>query len=232
MADHFAGPRRRQRMCKHWVEAGDLAVCWLVLAIATRFSSDGNYYPIVVIQEAGSTGLDHRALVQEGSRATWLTRPRSRFASSLTRQDDKIDGEGLRGRAGVKRGEPRVCSMVRVPMPEDEDRRRICRERQTLIAERIRCQSDQRSAVSQGIGDTSRCGGIDAERWRRFARAADGAGREHEGANRTRAGSARIAARPDRGDRGRTRRDVGEAGRGRDGPERPGRPRPCRSRWT
>src|SRR5271169_4927580 len=25
-----------------------------------------------------------------------------------------------------KRGEPRVCSMVRVPTPQDEDRRRIC----------------------------------------------------------------------------------------------------------
>src|SRR5437588_403760 len=36
-----------------------------------------------------------------------------------------------------KRGEPRVCAMVAVPSPEEEDRRRLCRERQTLIAERI-----------------------------------------------------------------------------------------------
>src|ERR1700693_2940359 len=36
-----------------------------------------------------------------------------------------------------KRGEPRVCSMVRAPTPEDEDRRRICRERKVLIMERV-----------------------------------------------------------------------------------------------
>jgi transposase len=36
------------------------------------------------------------------------------------------------------RGEPRVCSMVRVPTIEDEDRRRIGRERQVLVEERKR----------------------------------------------------------------------------------------------
>ena len=36
-----------------------------------------------------------------------------------------------------ERGEPRVCSMVRAPTPEDEDRRRICRERKVLIMERV-----------------------------------------------------------------------------------------------
>jgi transposase len=36
-----------------------------------------------------------------------------------------------------KRGEPRVCSMVVPPNPAEEDRRRIARERRTLIKERI-----------------------------------------------------------------------------------------------
>ena len=36
-----------------------------------------------------------------------------------------------------KRGEPRVCSMVQAPTPEDEDYRRICRERKVLIMERV-----------------------------------------------------------------------------------------------
>jgi transposase len=35
-----------------------------------------------------------------------------------------------------KRGEPRVCAMAVAPSPEEEDRRRLCRERRTLIAER------------------------------------------------------------------------------------------------
>jgi transposase len=37
-----------------------------------------------------------------------------------------------------KRGEPRVCAMVRVPSPQEEDRRRICRERKTPVGERTR----------------------------------------------------------------------------------------------
>ena len=36
-----------------------------------------------------------------------------------------------------KRGEPRVCSMVKAPTPEEEDRRRLCRERTVLTAERV-----------------------------------------------------------------------------------------------
>jgi len=39
--------------------------------------------------------------------------------------------------SSYKRGEPRVCSMVRLPTPEDEDRRRLCRERKVLIMERV-----------------------------------------------------------------------------------------------
>jgi transposase len=49
-----------------------------------------------------------------------------------------IDGEMLvRTLMASKRGEPRVCSMVVVPSPEAEDRRRVSRERCTLVKERI-----------------------------------------------------------------------------------------------
>ena len=37
-----------------------------------------------------------------------------------------------------KRGEPRVCSIARAPTPQEEDRRRVCRERRTLVGERVR----------------------------------------------------------------------------------------------
>jgi transposase len=53
-----------------------------------------------------------------------------------------------------KRGEPRVCSMARAPTPEEEDRRRICRERKALIAERMRRVNRIKGLLfSQGIGD-------------------------------------------------------------------------------
>jgi hypothetical protein len=52
---------------------------------------------------------------------------------------DNIDGEALaRALPAYKRGEPRVCAMVKAPAPEEEDRRRLCRERKVLTAERVR----------------------------------------------------------------------------------------------
>src|SRR6202165_3618181 len=56
----------------------------------------------------------------ELSRSTWLV-------TSLS------PGKGER----MSNGEPRVCAMVVAPSPEEEDRRRLCRERRTLIDERI-----------------------------------------------------------------------------------------------
>ena len=55
------------------------------------------------------------------------------------RKTDRIDGETLlRALLAHKSAvNPRVCSMVRAPTPEDEDRRRVCRERKVLIMERV-----------------------------------------------------------------------------------------------
>ena len=88
----------------------------------------GKPFPIVVIQEAGLDGFwIHRVLLSEGieshvvDAASIATSRRRRRAKT-----DRIDGETLlRALLAHKRGEPRVCSMVRAPTPEDEDRRRI-----------------------------------------------------------------------------------------------------------
>ena len=53
-----------------------------------------------------------------------------------------------------KRGEPRVCSMVRPPTPEAEDERRICRERADLVEERVRHVNRIKGLLfSQGVRD-------------------------------------------------------------------------------
>jgi transposase len=44
----------------------------------------------------------------------------------------------LRTLLAYMRGDPRVCAMVRAPTPENEDRRRVSRERKALTNERIR----------------------------------------------------------------------------------------------
>jgi len=51
----------------------------------------------------------------------------------------EIDGETLvRALLAYKRGEPRVCAMVKPPTPGEHDRRHLCRERKALTAERVR----------------------------------------------------------------------------------------------
>jgi transposase len=152
-------PGGGQRMSKHWVEAGDLA------GLLARFwairdkvlARTGKSYPIVVIQEAGLDGFwIHRSLVKEGIESHVVDAASIAVSRRRRRaKTDKIDGEGLlRALLAFKRGEPRVCSMVRVPTPQDEDRRRICRERKTLTAERIRHVNRIKGLLfSQGIGD-------------------------------------------------------------------------------
>jgi transposase len=60
----------------------------------------------------------------------------------------------VRALLAYKRGEPRVCAMVKAPTPEEEDRRRICRERKVLIAERV-CHVNRIKGLlfCQGITD-------------------------------------------------------------------------------
>ena len=152
-------PGGGQKMSKHSVEAGDLAgLLARFWAIRDKVSArTGISYPIIVIQEAGLDGFwIHRALEKEGIESHVVDAASIAVSRRRRRaKTDKIDGEGqLRTLLAFKRGEPRVCSMVRVPTPQDEDRRRICRERKTLLAERIRHVNRIKGLLfSQGIGD-------------------------------------------------------------------------------
>jgi transposase len=68
---------------------------------------------------------------------------------------DAIDGETLlRTLLAWARGERRVCAMVRPPSSEEEDRRRLVRERGTLLKERIQHTNRIRGLLAgQGITD-------------------------------------------------------------------------------
>jgi transposase len=135
-------PGGGEKMSKHSVASGDVA------GLLERFAQlsqkartrTGRIFPIVVIQEAGLDGLwIHRTLENEGIESH-VVDPASIATSRRRRRakTDKIDGEALvRALLAYKRGEPRVCAMVRPPTPEQEDRRRISRERKTLTAERV-----------------------------------------------------------------------------------------------
>ena len=73
---------------------------------------------------------------------------------------DAIDGETLlRTLMAWQRGEPRVCAMTVPPSPIEEDRRRISRERATLLRERIRHTNRIRGLLfgPRGSPTTIRC---------------------------------------------------------------------------
>ena len=135
-------PGGSEKMSKHSVPAGD--ICALLARFSElrqkAFTRTGKSFPIIVIQEAGLDGFwIHRVLQNEGIESH-VVDPASIATSRRHRRakTDRIDGETLlRTLLAYKRGEPRVCAMVKAPTPEEEDRRRLCRERKVLIAERV-----------------------------------------------------------------------------------------------
>ena len=152
-------PSKGEKMSKHSVDSGDVAglLNYFAKLRAKAQARTGKSFPVIVIQEAGLDGFwIHRVLEQEGieshvvDAASVLTSRRRRKAKT-----DRIDGEALlRTLLAHKRGEPRVCAMVRPPSPEEEDRRRLGRERKTLVAERIAHVNRIKGLLfAQGIAD-------------------------------------------------------------------------------
>ena len=136
-------PGSGERMSRHTIRAGDVA------GLFERFAQlrvkakrrAGQDFAIIVIQEAGLDGFwIHRVLQEEGIESH-VVDPASIATSRRRRRakTDKIDGESLvRALLAYKRGEPRVCAMVRAPSVAEEDQRRLNRERSVLMGERTR----------------------------------------------------------------------------------------------
>jgi transposase len=110
---------------------------------------------LICIQEAGLDGFWlHRLLEGDGVRslvvdAASIPVPRRRRRAKT----DSIDGETLvRCLAAWLRGETKACSIVAPPSPEEEDRRRLVREREWLVA--------QRTAETNRIGGLLKAQGI------------------------------------------------------------------------
>jgi transposase len=130
-----------EKMSRHSVQAGDLGrvtelLCRQRAKAEKRASAPGR---LVTIYEAGLDGFWlHRWLCAQAIEshvvdAASIAAPRRKRRA----KSDGIDGETLlRTLAAWRRCEPRVCSMVVPPTPEEEDRRRVGRERERLVNER------------------------------------------------------------------------------------------------
>ena len=136
-------PGGGEKMSKHSVPGGDFAGLMERLVQLQKKAKlrTGQSFRVIVVQEAGLDGFWlHRALQNEGIESH-VVDPASIATSRRRRRakTDKIDGETLvRTLLAYKRGEPRVCAMVKAPTPDEEDRRHLCRERKALTAERAR----------------------------------------------------------------------------------------------
>jgi transposase len=148
-----------EKMSKHMVAAGNATALLALLGQRRRQAEEraGGPVRVVAITEAGLDGFWlHRLLEANGIEshvvdAASVAVPRRRRRG----KSDGIDGETLlRTLLAWRRGEPRVCSMVRPPSPQEEDRRRVVRERAVLIRERIALTNRIGGLLmSQGVTD-------------------------------------------------------------------------------
>ena len=152
-------PGSGEKMSKHSVRGGNIVELLQQLETLKdkALARTSRRFPVIVIQEAGLDGFwIDRVLQREGieshvvDAASILVSRRRRRAKT-----DKIDGETLvRTLLAFKRGEPRVCAMVKPPTPEDEDRRRLSRERKTLVTERVMHVNRIKGLLfAQGVSD-------------------------------------------------------------------------------
>ena len=145
------------KMSKHTVAGGDGdALLALLRRLAAKaLARVGKPVNIVSIHEAGLDGFSVHRLLEKNGVASYVVDPASIAVPRRARRakTDSIDGETLlRTLLAWQRGEPRVCSMVVPPTPEEEDRRRISRERKVLLEERIKHVNRIKGLLaSQGI---------------------------------------------------------------------------------
>jgi transposase len=135
-------PGAREKMSKHFVPAGDIGKLLVRLrSLQERVQAQRKQLPpLVVIQEAGLEGFwIHRVLTENGIESH-VVDPASIATSRRRRRakTDKLDGDTLvRTLLAYKRGEPRVCAMVRAPTPEEEDTHVVrLNSKETKIARR------------------------------------------------------------------------------------------------
>lgn len=141
------------------VTAADIAA---LLGLLARLKAQAERYchapvRIISIYEAGLDGFWVHRLLQANGVESLVVDAASIAVDRRSRRvkTDRIDVEKLlRTLMGWARGERRICSMVRPPSPEEEDERRLTRERETLVTERVRHVNRLKGLLAtQGVFD-------------------------------------------------------------------------------
>src|ERR1700752_3628507 len=107
---------------------------------------------IVVAYEAGRDGFWLARWLRTRGIEAYVIHPTSVAVSREHRRakTDRLDTELLkRAFLGWLRGEPRHCSMAKIPTPEEEDAKRPNRERENLVSERTRIVNRMKSTLAR-----------------------------------------------------------------------------------
>ena len=127
----------------HRIEGGDTAALLALIAELRSFASRklGGVAGVACCFEAGRDGFWLQRLLAAHGIAAHVLEPTSVLVNRRARRakTDRLDAEGmLRVLAAWLGGDRQVCSMVRVPTPEEEDAKRPHREREHLVQEKLR----------------------------------------------------------------------------------------------
>jgi transposase len=127
----------------HRIEGGDTAALLALIAELRSSASRklGGVAEVACCFEAGRDGFWLQRLLAAHGIAAHVLEPASVLVNRRARRakTDRLDAEGmLRVLAAWLGGDRQVCSMVRVPTPEEEDAKRPHREREHLVQEKLR----------------------------------------------------------------------------------------------
>src|SRR5437868_1501644 len=130
----------------HRVEGGNTAALLALIGeLRSRASAKlGRNADLACCFEAGRDGFWLQRLLSAHGIATYVLEPTSILVNRRARRakTDRIDAEGmLRVLAAWLGGDRQVCSMVRVPTPDEEDAKRTHREREHLVQDKLRIEN-------------------------------------------------------------------------------------------
>ena len=130
----------------HRIKAGDAAALLRLLeGIRERRSTISGFQATVICCfEAGRDGFWLHRLLTAHDIPTHVVESTSILVSRRAKRakTDRLDAEGLlRVLAAYLAGDTQICRMVRVPTPEEEDGKRVHREREYLVQERTRIEN-------------------------------------------------------------------------------------------
>jgi len=141
----------------HRITGGDTtALLALIAELRARASAKlGQAVEVACCFEAGRDGFWlHRLLTAQGI-AAYVLEPTSILVNRRARRakTDRLDAEGmLRVLAAWLAGDGQICSMLRVPTPEEEDAKRPHREREHLVQTKVRLENRIKALLfTQGI---------------------------------------------------------------------------------